>query len=134
MKLSLIAAFALFSGLAFGAGKIDIPVETTDVVIDQHRAARWEEYRSIPHEKAVELISAGKSAGAACHELPVEQIVVCYFADYQPKTVGIDFQKLREALGAQGECTPGDVHKTANGATANCAYGDIWKQADTKAE
>jgi len=134
MKMKFIAALALFSGLAHGAGKIEIPVETTDVVVEHGRAARWEEFRAVPHDKAVDLITAADTAGAACHELPTEQIVVCYFADYQPNRVGMDFQKLSEAFGIQGECKPGDVKEAANGTAEVCAYGDVWKQADNKAE
>ncbi|WP_057382798.1 hypothetical protein [Pseudomonas aeruginosa] len=98
MKAKFIAVLALVAGLAHAAQNVDISVETTDVVVDQARGARWEEYRAVSHQKAAELVATAKASGAACHELQAEKIVVCYFADYQPPTIGMDFQKLRESL------------------------------------
>jgi hypothetical protein len=98
MKTKFIAVLAMVAGLAHAAQDVDIPVETTDVVVDQAQVARWEEYRAVSHQKAAELVATAKASGAACHELPAEKIVVCYFADYQPRTVGMDFQKLSESL------------------------------------
>lgn len=98
MKAKYIAVLALVAGLAQAAQNVEIPVEAMDVVVDQARGARWEEYRAVSHEKAAELVATAEASGAACHELPVEKIVVCYFADYQPRTVGMDFQKLSESL------------------------------------
>jgi len=98
MKAKFIAVLTLVAGLAQAAQDVDIPVETTDVVVDQARGARWEEYRAVSHEKVEGLVATAKASGAACHELPAERIVVCYFADYQPRTVGMDFKKLSESL------------------------------------
>lgn len=95
MKLKAFALLALLSGLAHGAQAVEIAVEVTDVVIDQPRAARWED---APREQAGELVATAEAAGGDCYEMLAESIVTCYFAAYEPKRAGIDFQALRESL------------------------------------
>lgn len=66
MKMLFAAMVILISGV----------VQAADPVY-----GRWEEFRAIPHEKAVEVIASAKKAAGACYELSAEKIVVCYYAD-----------------------------------------------------
>lgn len=92
---------ALASGLVLAAQPVVIPVEVFDVNIEQ--APRWEVFRAIPHEKAVGLLAAATKAGAACHELEGDGIVVCYYT--APASAGIDWGKLRQSFDAQPDQT-----------------------------
>lgn len=117
MRLKLVAVLTLVSGVAHAAQQIEIPVEVTTVEMDKARSARWEEFRDIPHDKAVDLITAGQQARGTCHELPAEKIVVCYYPEYQPQEVGIDWQKLSKSIhAADVTATTSDELKMASGA------------------
>lgn len=96
VKISLALLFAC--GFAHGAQKIEIPVQTIDVVREQPSGPRWETYHAVPHKQALEMLSAANALGAACHELRQEQIVVCYYEKTEPKQVGFDWQRLRESM------------------------------------
>ncbi len=97
MKLNVVIALALISGFAQAAQKIEIPVEVTNVVIDQPTPARWEEIQGVHPGKAAGLIAAGQKAGGACHEMSAKDTVVCYFPPNVPRRVGIDWEKVKEA-------------------------------------
>jgi hypothetical protein len=90
---------ALASGLVLASQPVTIPVETFDVNIES--APRWEVFRAMPHEKAAGLMAAATKAGAACHELEGDSIVVCYYT--APASVGIDWEKLRQSFDAQSD-------------------------------
>ncbi|MGF6282307.1 hypothetical protein ABH908_000209 [Pseudomonas frederiksbergensis] len=97
MKLKGVIALVLVSGFAQGAQRIDIPVEVTTVKIDQPTPERWEEFQGVHQDKAAGLIADGQNAGGACHELSAKGTVVCYFPPNVPRTVGIDWEKVKEA-------------------------------------
>lgn len=85
-------------GFAHAGQKIEVPVEVIDVVRDKPSGPRWETYRGVPHSKAVVMLSAAKDIGAVCHELPEDEIVVCYYRKTEPKSVGFDWDTLRGSL------------------------------------
>ncbi|MHC5194889.1 hypothetical protein ACYSUW_14140 [Pseudomonas frederiksbergensis] len=97
MKFKIVMALALVSGFAQAAQKVDIPVEVSTVKIDQPTPARWEEFQGVHPDKAAGLIAAGQKVGGACHELSAKGTVVCYFPPNVPRTVGIDWEKVKEA-------------------------------------
>lgn len=93
---------ALASGLVLAAAQpVAIPVETFDVRIES--VPRWEVFRAMPHEKAAGLMAAATKAGAACHELEGDSIVVCYYT--APASTGIDWEKLRQSFNTQSDQT-----------------------------
>lgn len=98
MKFIVIATLSLCAGLAQATPHLEIPVQVFDVPRDQPSPPRWEEYSGIPHEKAVDAMKAAERAGGACHEIAENQILVCYYAAQQPKQVGIDWEKTRQAM------------------------------------
>lgn len=96
MKLIFAVGLTLVSGFVHAAKQVDVPVEVITVQLEQTQQARWEEYRDIPHDKAADLIAAGKNVGGACHELTAEGIVVCYFSG--SPSAGIDWEKLSKGF------------------------------------
>lgn len=99
MKLILGASLALVTVFAHAAEKVDIPIEVVDVQRVQDHQTGWSEFRGVEHARAGDVIARGEKSGGACHELPAERIVVCYFAG--GRSVGIDWKKLNEDLNAK---------------------------------
>lgn len=112
MKFIVVAALSLVAGLAQATQVLEIPVQVFDVPRDQPSPPRWEEYSSIPHDKAVFAIKAAEKAGGACHEIAEHQILVCYYAEQRPKQVGIDWEKAGQAMRSDtGQLNDIEVHK-----------------------
>jgi len=91
--ITLAASGAYAAGVALGEpcwgaketrlnrdGLVCRPNQGGVMVFQSPTNPRWEEYRNIPSQRANALITASTKDGAACHFLPQERIVVCYWA------------------------------------------------------